>query len=214
MKIGIIGTGIVGQTLGTGLIGVGHEVKMGSRHADNPKVQEWVSTAGDKASAGTFAEAAQFGEVVFLCTLWHGTEHALRLAEPHHLAGKVVVDVTNPLNFDSGGPELAVGFSDSAGEMVQRWLPTSHVVKALNIVTAKLMVNPGSLGEMPDMFICGNDDFAKRTVGEILAGFGWPPPIDMGGIQEARLIEPLGMIWIKYFMSVQSGNHAFKLIRK
>ncbi len=214
MKVGIIGSGVVGQTLGTGLVGLGHEVKIGSRQAGNEKLVEWVGKTGDKASEGTFAEVATFGDIVILATLWDGTEQAIQMAGPANFAGKVVVDATNPMKFGPSGPNLALGFSDSAGESVQRWLPEARVVKAFNIVPAALMIKPDLLGEVPDMFICGNDDEAKKSVTEMLTAFGWPEAVDMGGIEESRLIEPLGMLWIKHFFRTKNWQHAFKLIRK
>ncbi|HEX2916794.1 MAG TPA: NADPH-dependent F420 reductase [Chloroflexia bacterium] len=214
MKVGIIGTGVVGQTLGTGLVNLGHTVKIGSRDASNPKLQEWVSANGERASGGTFAEAAEFGEVLIVATHYEGTENALKLAGPDNFAGKVVIDATNPLSFGADGPSLAVGFSDSAAEQIQRLLPGARVVKAFNIVPAALMIQPDLLGELPDMFICGNDQEAKQVVTDILTAFGWPPAIDLGGLQEARLVEPLGMVWIKYYFNTKNWQHAFKLIRK
>lgn len=213
MRVGVIGTGVVGQTLGTGLVGLGHEVMIGSRQETNPKLEEWLSRNGEKAKEGTFAQAAAFGEVVILATKWEGTENALKLADPKNLEGKVLMDANNPMVFGPSGPDLALGFSDSGGEQVQRWSPGARVVKVFNIVPAFLMINPTALGETPDMFIAGDDAEAKKTTTEILTALGWPT-IDMGGIQESRLIEALGMIWIKYYFANKSPNHAFKLIRK
>lgn len=213
MQVGIIGSGVVGQTLGTGLIGLGHEVKIGSRSANNEKLQDWLSQNGEKASTGTFADAAAFGEIVFLCTLWDGTEQALKLAEAENLAGKIVIDVTNPLSFGPQGPSLAVGFNTSGGELIQEWIPEARVVKAFNIVTASTMINPRQYSEIPTMFIAGNDAEAKKTVTDILTAFGWET-VDLGGIQEARLIESLGMLWIKHYFNTGKGDHAFKLLQK
>ncbi len=213
MKIGIIGSGVVGQTLGIGLTGLGHEVKLGTREPGSEKAQEWLGKAGAKASTGTFDEVAKFGDVIILATHWDGTENALKLAGSGNLAGKVLIDATNPLKFGPTGPDLAVGFSDSGGESVQRWASDSKVVKAFNIVPAAIMVNPTLLGESADMFIAGNDPEAKQTTTEILEAFGWPV-IDMGSIEEARLIEALGMLWIKHYFRTQNWQHAFKLIRK
>ncbi len=213
MKIGIIGSGTVGQTLGTGLSQQGHTVTLGSREPDQERIQDWVRKTGKSARADSFEEAAKFGEIVISATQWGGTENALRLAGPKNLAGKVVIDVTNPLDFSKGMPVLAVGFSDSAGERVQRWLPDSKVVKAFNIVTAATMINPRREEGMPDMFIAGNDADAKAKVTRILEEFGWPV-IDLGGIEKARLLEPLAMIWIDLYLKTQTNTHAFKLLRK
>ncbi len=214
MKVGILGTGDVGQALGIGFASLGHEVKMGSRDPHQEKVKAWVNRAGAKASAGTFAEAAAFGELAVLCTIWTGTENAVRLAGPDNLTGKVVIDTTNPLDFSGGiPPKLAVGHTDSAGEQIQRWLPNSWVVKAFNIVGSPHMFKPEFPGGPPDMFICGNDDQAKATVTDLLKTFGWSA-IDIGGIECARYLEPLAMVWIRHFFRVNSVNHAFKLLRK
>jgi predicted dinucleotide-binding enzyme len=212
MKVGILGSGDVGKTLGAGFASLGHEVKIGSR--DPGKLKDWVEKTGPKASAGTFAEAAAFGEVAVLATLWSGTEHALQLAQPQSFAGKVVIDAINPLVFDQpGGPRLALGHTDSGGEQVQRWLPAARVVKAFNTVGHAHMVHPDFPGGPPDMFICGNDDAAKKTVTGILKDFGWPT-IDVGGIEGARLLEPLCVLWVGYAMRTGTWNHAFKLLRK
>jgi predicted dinucleotide-binding enzyme len=210
MKVGVLGSGDVGKTLGAGFAGLGHEVKIGSR--DPGKLTDWVEKTGPKASAGTFAEAAAFGEVVVLSTLWTGTEHAIQLADVKNFGGKVVIDTINPLAFD-GGPHLAIGHTDSAGEQVQRWLPGARVVKAFNIVGYAHMVHPDFPGGPPDMFICGNDDGAKQTVTGILKDFGWPA-IDIGGIEGARLLEPLCILWVGYGIRTGTWNHAFKLLRK
>jgi len=136
MRIGILGSGEVGRKLGTGLAGLGHQVKLGSREPDQDKLKQWAKDAGPKATTGTFAEAAVFGELAILATLWSGTENALHLAGPENLKNKVLIDATNPLDFSSVPPTLAVGHTDSAGERVQRWAPGARVVKALNIEDA------------------------------------------------------------------------------
>jgi predicted dinucleotide-binding enzyme len=214
MTIGILGSGDVGRALGAGLARLGHNVKIGSREPQSAKLKEWLSAAGRGASSGSFADAAGFGEVVILATLWTGTENALKLAGHDKLAGKVVIDATNPLIFSSPGkpPELALGKTDSGGEQVQRWLPKSHVVKCFNIVGHAHMVNPSFPGGPPDMFICGDDAAAKRTVTTMLSWLGWPA-IDIGGIAGSRLLEPLCILWVLYGFSTGSWNHAFKLLR-
>lgn len=215
MKVGILGTGDVGRTLGNAFLATGHQVMMGSREAANEKALAWAQAAGagSAASTGTFADAAKFAEVAVLALSWTGTENALKLAGAENLAGKVIIDAINPLNFGARGPELALGFSDSAGEQVQRWLPDAHVVKAFNSVGYAQMFKPEFPDGPPDMFICGNNDAAKKTVTDILMSFGWST-IDVGGIEGARLLEPLCILWINYAMRAQSYSHAFKLLRK
>jgi hypothetical protein len=214
MKIGILGTGDVGRALGNAFLATGHEVKLGSREAGNEKAAAWVKQAGPRASAGTFAVAVKFAEIVVLATAWEGTESALRMAGIENFAGKVTIDATNPLKFAPGRPpELAVGHTDSAGEQVQRWLPSARVVKAFNTVGFGMMFKPDVPCAPPTMFFCGNDNAAKSTVAEILKSFGWEP-LDIGGIEGARLLEPLCVLWVGYAMRTGTRNHAFKLLRK
>ncbi|HEX2667144.1 MAG TPA: NADPH-dependent F420 reductase [Gammaproteobacteria bacterium] len=212
MQIGILGSGDVGQALGLGFLKLGHDVKIGSRNPD--KLQPWLAKAGKRASAGSFEDAARFADVVVLATLWSGTEAALGLAGPVNLAGKLVMDVTNPLVYESGRPpRLALGQTDSGGEQVQRWLPQSKVVKAFNTVGHAHMVDPQFPGGPPDMFICGEDTSAKHVVASFCKQFGWGV-VDAGGIAGARLLEPLCILWVEYGLKTQSWNHAFKLLRR
>lgn len=212
-KVGILGTGDVGRTLGKGFASRGHDVRLGSRDAKNEKAQAWAKENGAKASAGTFADAARHGEVIVLATLWTGTKQAIEMAGPDSFAGKLVIDATNPLDFSSGGPKLAVGLTDSGGETVQRWLPKAHVVKCFNIIGASFMVDPKFPDGPPDMWIAGNDEGAKKKVAEILHDFGWGPPIDTGAIDGARLLEPMCMLWVSYGFRTGQWGHAFKLLR-
>ena len=210
MRVGIIGSGQVARALGTAFATLGHEVKLGTREPD--KLKEWVAKTGAKAATGTNEEVARFGEIVLVATAWSGTENALQLAGPKNVAGKVVIDVTNPLATSSAGITLAVGFSDSAGESVQRWLPEARVVKAFNIITNSQMFRPRCQGGPPTMFICGNDEAAKQTVIGICRDFGWLETIDIGGIEGARLLEPLAMLWVQHGVRSGKWDHAFKLI--
>jgi hypothetical protein len=214
MRIGVIGSGAVGQALGGGLAALGHEVKMGTREPTSDKAKSWLAKTVGKTSAGTFAEASAHSEVAILATMWAGTENALRLAGAKNLAGKVLVDATNPLDFSQGAPpRLALGHTDSGGEQVQRWVPDARVVKAFNIVGNAHMVKPQFPGGPPDMFICGNDASAKKSVEEICTALGWPVS-DLGGIEAARYLEPLAMVWIAHGFRSGTWNHAFKLLRK
>lgn len=211
MKIGILGSGDVGLKLATSFLELGHPVKIGTRSPG--KVASWAAEHGSKASAGSFSEAASFGDIVIIATLWDGTAGAIKMADAKNFAGKVVIDVTNPLDFSKGAPRLAVGHTDSAGETIQRLLPDARVVKAFNIVGNPHMFRPDFPGGPPTMFICGNDERAKKVVTEILSAFGWEAA-DIGGIEGSRLLEPLAMLWIVYYFRTNNGNHAFKLLRK
>ena len=212
MKVGVLGSGGVAQALGTGFAGAKHQVMLGTREPGAAKVKDWIKRTG--GSAGSPADAARFGELIALATSWDGTENSLRLAGPDNLAGKVLIDVTNPLVFHGTAmPTLALGWNDSAGEQVQRWAPKARVVKAFNIVTAGQMVHPTIPGGPPDMFICGNDPAAKQVVTGICKEFGWPT-IDLGGIELARYIEPLAMVVITIGFQTGKWNHALKLLRE
>jgi predicted dinucleotide-binding enzyme len=216
MKVGILGSGDVGRRLGDGFIDLGHSVKIGSRNPNQEKIIEWIAKHDKiKVSSGSFAEAASFGELNIIATSWAGTDEAIRMADPKNFAGKVVIDVTNPLDFSKGmPPRLAIGYTDSAGETVQRLLPDSKVVKAFNIVGNPHFIHPDFPGGPPTMFICGNDDAAKKTIiDNILTKLGWET-IDIGGLEGARLLEPLAFLWIMHYFRTGNGNHAFKLLKK
>lgn len=214
MKIGILGSGDVGQALGKGFADHGHEVRMGSRDPGQEKVRKWLERTGGNASAGNFADAAAFGDLIVFAVLGAAAEQVVELAGPEHVAGKVVIDTTNPLDFSQGmPPSLFVGHTDSLGERVQRMLPDAKVVKAFNHVPNSHMIDPDFPCGPPDMFICGNDAGAKETVTGILEDFGWPV-IDLGGIEYARYLEPLTMLWVLYLMQSGKVDHVFKLLRK
>ena len=214
MKVGVLGSGDVGQVLGAGFAAIGHQVKIGTRSPAQDKIRNWVAQVGANASAGSFAETAALGDLLVLATLWSATEEAVRLAGPENAAGKVAIDATNPLDFSGGlPPKLAVGHTDSGGERVQRWLPKARVVKAFNTVGNPHMFHPQFPGGPPDMFICGDDLEAKETVTELLHAFGWSV-VDIGGIEGSRYLDPLAMVWILHHFLMKSGNHTFKLLRK
>ena len=215
MNIGILGSGEVGQKLGGGFIELGHRVKIGTRDPNQEKIKEWIKKTGDSASAGTFSQAASYGQLIVVATSWNGTLEAIRMCDPKDLVDKTVIDVTNPLDFSAEGlPKLAVGYTDSAGEIIQRLLPEANVVKAFNTVGNPHMVHPEFPNGPPTMFICGNNDKAKKTViNEFLTKFGWES-IDIGGIEGSRLLEPMAMLWITHYFQTNNGNHAFKLLHK
>jgi predicted dinucleotide-binding enzyme len=216
MNIGVLGTGDVGKALGTAFVALGHEVRMGSRSAANEKALAWVKETGAKASAGTFADAAAFGEIIVLATLGEANESALEMAGPENFRGKLVIDTTNPLDFSQGvPPTLSVAGNDSAGERVQRLLPEAQVVKAFNTVGHAHMFRPDFPGGPPTMFICGDDGGAKQRVGEMLREFGWEVA-DIGGIQSSRYLEPMCLVWVIYAFgsSPPTWDHAFKMLTK
>jgi predicted dinucleotide-binding enzyme len=214
MKVGILGTGDVGKALGKGFIALGHEVKLGAREASNDKAVAFVKEQGAKASAGTFAEAAKFGDIVVLATLGMANASVLDRVGAEVLRGKVVIDATNPLDFGKGmPPTLGISGQDSGGEQVQRLLPGALVVKAFNIVGNAHMFRPEFPGGTPDMLICGNDGAAKKKVAELLTAFGWNS-VDLGGIEVSRYLEAMCMVWVLYGASTNSWNHAFKMLRK
>ena len=212
MKIGILGTGDVGRALGDGFLATGNEVMMGSRTATNEAAAEWAKQGGDKAAAGTFADAANFGELIVFATKGVANPAVVAAAGAGAFAGKVVIDATNPLDFSTGAPDLAIKGEDSGGEALQRLLPGAHVVKAFNIVNYSLMFRPELPGGPPDMFIAGDDAEAKRTVTKILTEFGWEV-IDIGGIRSARWLEAMTMAWVMAGMATQNFRQAFKMLR-
>jgi len=215
MKVGILGSGDVARALGTGFVTLGHEVRLGSRTADNPKTVAWAKGTNGKGSTGTFADTAAFGEVLVLATLGVATPEVIRLAGVSHFDGKVVLDATNPLDFSAQGvPNLAISGGSSAGEQNQKALPRARVVKAFNIVGNVLMFRPTFPGGPPDMYICGNDSAAKKQVEKILHDFGWPSVLDIGGIEGSRELESLCILWVKSALALNNFSIAFKLLRK
>lgn len=215
MKIGILGTGAVGNTIGTKLVSLGHSVKMGSRTANNEKAAAWVSSAGASASQGTFADAAAFGEIVFNCTSGMAAPEALKLAGKENLSGKILIDVSNPLDFSNGfPPTLTVCNADSLGEQIQRELPEAKVVKTLNTTNCRVMVEPSLVPGEHDMFMCGNDAGAKEEVKKILTdSFGWRSVIDLGDITNARATEMLLPIWVRLYGLYKTPDFNFKIVK-
>ena len=215
MKVAILGTGIVGDTLGSKCIQCGHEVKMGSRTAFNEKAVVWLKKNRTNASIGTFAEAAAFGDIVFNCTKGIYSLEALKLAGKQNLTGKILIDVANALDTSKGMPTLAISTTDSLGEQIQRAFPDVKVVKALNTVSCKVMVNPDSVAHGDhDIFISGNDPTAKATVTKILKDwFGWKYVTDLGDITSARAAEMLMPVWLKLMTRLQTTNFNFRIMR-
>jgi predicted dinucleotide-binding enzyme len=204
-RFGVLGTGTVGPTLATKLTELGHEVRMGSREEGNEKAVAWAASAGGLGSEGTFAAAAEFGETVINATAGAASLIALDAAGAENLAGKVLIDVANPLDFSAGGmPTLAFVNDTSLGEKIQAALPDARVVKALNTVNATVMVSPGNLAEPTDIFVCGNDDAAKAEVTDLLVSFGWERERirDLGEIAAARGAEMYLPLWLRLIGAV------------
>ena len=215
MRIGILGTGVVGKTLGTKLAKLGNDVRMGSRAAGGANAKAWVKEAGGKSSEGTFADAAAHGEIVFNCTSGGASLEALKAAGAKNLQGKVLVDVANPLDFSKGmPPTFTVCNTDSLGEQIQRAFPTAKVVKTLNTVTAALMANPSMIPGVHTMFVSGNDAKAKAEVINILkTGFGWKEVMDLGDIGAARAQEMYLALWLRLYMKLQTPNLNVHVVR-
>lgn len=215
MKIGILGTGIVGKTIGGKMVELGHQVMMGSRTKDNVKAAEFVASQGKGAFQGTFADAAAFGEVIFNCTKGEHSQEVLTLAGAEHLKGKILMDVSNPLDFSKGfPPSLTICNTDSLGETLQRAFPEVKIVKTLNTMNCVLMMNPGNLKGPHDVFVCGNDDSAKLKVTEILQQWlGWENVIDLGDITNSRGTEMLLPIWVRLYGKFGNGNFNFHINR-
>jgi predicted dinucleotide-binding enzyme len=214
MKIGVIGSGVVGETLANGFLKHGHDVVRGSR--EPKKLESWRMAAGKRASTATFADAARAGEVVVLAVKGTAAEEALRLCEAGNLAGKVVIDATNPIADappDDGVLRFFTGPNDSLMERLQPLAPGALFVKAFSSVGNVHMVNPDFGGRRPTMFVCGDDPVAKETVRKLLDQLGWDMA-DMGGVKSARAIEPLCQLWCLPGLLRDEWGHAFALLRK
>ena len=215
MRIGILGTGVVGKTLGTKLVRLGHDVRMGSRKAGSDKAKAWAKEAGSGASEGSFADAAAHGEIIFNCTAGMASLDALRAAGTRNLQGKILIDVSNPLDFSKGmPPSLSVSNTDSLGEQIQKSFPETKVVKTLNTVTAALMVDPSLIPGTHTMFVSGNDAQAKDTVVKLLKdGFGWKEVLDLGDLSAARAQEMYLPLWLRLYMKLQTANVNVHVVR-
>lgn len=215
MRIGILGSGTVGQTLAQGFLKHGHQAMLGTRDPQKPDVQKWLRANGG-AQVGTFAETAGFGELLVLATKGSAAESALELAGAANLAGKTILDATNPIADAppvGGVLVFTTGPNQSLAETLQARFPDSRIVKAFNSVGAAQMVNPHYEQGTPSMFFCGDNAEAKGQAAEIIRLFGWEP-FDCGGIRAARAVEPLCMLWcIPGFLRGQ-WTHAFKVLTK
>jgi predicted dinucleotide-binding enzyme len=215
MRYAVLGTGQVGRTLGGRLVELGHEVWLGSRTRDNTAAVGWAAAAGAGAGAGTFAQAAEFGEVVVNAVGGRVALAALEAAGADNVGGKVLVDVSNPLAFEEGELRLSPVGSDSVGEQIQRAFPRARVVKTLNTVNCKVMVEPDRVPGEHNVFVCGDDPGAKEQVTALLGEFGWPAGrvLDLGGIRAARAVEMWLPLWAGLFQSFGHGDFNLEVRR-
>lgn len=216
MKIAVLGTGMVGDTIGSKLIDLGHEVFMGSRTASNENAKAFEAKHNGRARAGKFSEAASYGEILFNCTAGAGSINALEMADERNIAGKIIVDISNPLDFSHGNPPiLSLSNTSSLGEEIQKRFPDTKVVKALNTMWCGLMVNPSVINEGDhNTFICGNDYSAKEKVKEILISFGWKGKniLDLGDITSARGMEMYLPLWLRIWGATKNGAFNIKIV--
>lgn len=201
MRIGILGSGAVGQALARGLARHGHDVRIGTR-----------KEAVDDLPVGSPTEVAADADLVFLAVLGAAAVEVVEGVRDD-LDGTVLVDTTNPLDFSSGAAELFVGHTDSLGERVQRAAPRARVVKAYNTVGNALMVDPDLPGGPPSMFLAGDSDEAKASVSDLLKATGWDV-VDLGGIEASRYLEPMCLAWVLYGARTGTWEHAFRLLRR
>ena len=215
MKVGIIGSGNVGRVLATGFLKEGHQVMLGTRNISKEEVAKWKNE-NTNGLLGSFQETAQFGEVIVLAVSGLVTEDAINLAGKEHLSNKVIIDTTNPIAAvppENGVIRYFTTLEESLMEKIQKILPDAKVVKAFSCIGNAFMYKPNFNGNIPTMFICGNDDAAKKTVTEILTSFGWETE-DMGKVEAARAIEPLCILWCIPGFIRNQWTHAFKLLKK
>ncbi|MGZ3769968.1 MAG: NADPH-dependent F420 reductase [Bdellovibrio sp.] len=213
MKIGVLGSGPVGERLSNGFLQYGYQVMRGSRSPE--KLKPWLEQAGSSASVGTFEQSANFGELIVLAVKGTAAESVIELAGFSKLTGKTVIDTTNPIADAApmnGVLKYFTGPNESLLERLQQKAPQLNFVKAFNSVGNDFMVNPNFKNGPPTMFICGNNNGAKKKVTEILTQFGWETE-DMGAAEAARAIEPLCMLWCIPGFLKGEWSHAFKLLR-
>lgn len=216
MQFGVLGTGMAGQTIASKLVSLGHTVMMGSRQAGNEKAVTWVQSAGALAREGAFADAARFGEIVVNATAGAASLAALTQAGTDNLAGKILIDIANPIDPASGmPPALSICNTDSLGEQIQRAFPDTRVVKALNTVNANVMVNPGLVPGDHTIFVCGNDPQAKARVIALLGSFGWASSniLDLGDISNARGTEMYLALWLRLWRTIGTGYFNIRVVR-
>jgi 8-hydroxy-5-deazaflavin:NADPH oxidoreductase len=214
MNIGVLGTGVVGQTIGSKLVQLGHNVMMGSRDEANPKAVAWAKQEGRNTLFGTFANAAAFGEIIFNCTFGSASLDALHQAGAGNMKGKILIDTSNPLDYSNEIWSLTVCNTDSLGEQIQRAFPDTRVVKTLNTVNCDVMVDPNKLLEKTDVFVSGNSADAKAFVIKMLHDwFGWRSVIDLGDITTSRGVEMYVILWRNLRQTASSYRFNIKIVR-
>ena len=214
MQIGVLGSGLTAQTIGSKLIQLGHEVMLGSREEANANAVAWAKDQGGQhALYGTFMNAAAFGEIIFNCTLGSASLDALERAGAQNLKDKILVDTSNPLDRSTDQWSLTVCNTDSLGEQIQRAYPEVRVIKTLNTVNANVMVDPAKLLERTHVFVSGDDIEAKATVVRILRDwFGWKEIIDLGGIETSRSVEMYVLLWHSLRNAISSQRFNIKVV--
>jgi 8-hydroxy-5-deazaflavin:NADPH oxidoreductase len=216
MNFGVLGTGMVGEALGTKLVSLGHRVMMGSRSETNEKAAAWVNKNGPNATQGTFERTSIISDIILNCTKGEVSLEVLKLAGKENLERKILIDVSNPLDFSHGmPPTLTVCNTDSIGEQMQKNFPGTWVVKAFNTMSCAIMVNPNLLSDSHNLFLCGNDANSKEIVGDIIKTFGWQKDeiIDLGDITASRGMEMILPIWLRIMGSLKSGAFNFKIVK-
>ena len=216
MNIGVLGTGLVGRTIATRLVGLGHQVTMGSRTPDNEHAVTWAADMGGNASCGTFADAAIAGELLFNCTAGRASVDALVSAGVEHLSGKILIDLANPLDFSKGmPPTLWVCDTDSLGEQIQRAFPDVRVVKTLNTMNCEIMIEPARVPGDHDVFLSGDDEDAKLQVKQLLGSFGWGEGqiVDLGDITTCRGPEMYLALWVRLLGALETRDFNIKVVR-
>ena len=226
MRIGILGTGVVGRALANGFTEQGHDVMIGTRDVEalmahsepdqmgNPPFAAWHAER-DAIAVGTFAESGKHGELLVNATLGTASIDVLGAAGAGDVASRIVIDSSNPLDFSAGfPPALFVGNTDSLGEQIQRAFPGVRVVKSWNTMTAALMTNPGALAAGDHTIpICGDDDAAKGEVSALLHTFGWRDVLDLGDLTNARAMEAYVTLWIRMFSALDTPMINIKVVR-
>jgi len=212
MKAGVLGSGMVGQAISARLGELGHDVMIGTR--DPNKLKEWHSSHKD-VKMGSFGETAEHGEIIFNAALGTASLDVLNMAGEANLNGKVLVDISEPLDFSNGmPPSLFVSNTDSLGEQIQRAFPQVKVVKTLNTITANVMVYPQRVANGDhQVFMSGNDEHAKQTVMEILKSFGWRHILDLGDITTTRATEMYIAIWLRLWSALGTGMFNVKIMK-